>query len=84
MRLFVKILVISLFGFEGWIWVLISSVPDLCILFTLITIVDSTVVVNSSPGLQFIVSMRYFSFVLCDACLMSMSVQILFSSIKGS
>ena len=25
---------ISRFGFEGWIWVLISSVPCLCILFT--------------------------------------------------
>ena len=23
-----------LFGFEGWIWVLIASVPDHCILFT--------------------------------------------------
>ena len=22
------------FGFDGWIWVLIASVPDLCILFT--------------------------------------------------
>ena len=22
------------FGFEGWIWILIASVPDLCILFT--------------------------------------------------
>ena len=22
------------FGFESWIWVLIASVPDLCILFT--------------------------------------------------
>ena len=22
------------FGFEGWIWVLIASVPGLCILFT--------------------------------------------------
>ena len=29
------ILVISRFGFEGWIWVLIASVPGLCILFTL-------------------------------------------------
>ena len=28
------ILVISHFGFEGWIWVLIASVPDLCILLT--------------------------------------------------
>ena len=28
------ILVISRFCFEGWIWVLIASVPDLCILFT--------------------------------------------------
>ena len=28
------ILVISCFGLEGWIWVLIASVPDLCILFT--------------------------------------------------
>ena len=28
------ILVISRFGFESWIWVLIASVPDLCILFT--------------------------------------------------
>ena len=30
------ILVISRFGFEGWSWVPIASVPDLCILFTLI------------------------------------------------
>ena len=30
------ILVISRFGFEGWIWVLIASVPGICILvFTL-------------------------------------------------
>ena len=29
------ILVISRFGYEGWIWVLIASFPDLCILFTL-------------------------------------------------
>ena len=28
-----EILVISHFGFEGWSWVLIASVPDLCILF---------------------------------------------------
>ena len=28
------ILVISRFGFEGWIWVLIASVPGLCIPFT--------------------------------------------------
>ena len=28
------ILVISRFGFEGWGWVLIASVPDLCIRFT--------------------------------------------------
>ena len=28
------ILVISRFGFEGWIWVLIATIPDLCILFT--------------------------------------------------
>ena len=28
------ILVISRFGFDGWIRVLIASVPDLCILFT--------------------------------------------------
>ena len=28
------ILAISNFGFEGWIWVLIASVPDLCILHT--------------------------------------------------
>ena len=28
------ILVISSFGFEGWIWVLLASVPDTSILFT--------------------------------------------------
>ena len=28
------IVVIPRFGFEGWIWVLIASVPGLCILFT--------------------------------------------------
>ena len=26
------------FGFEGWIWVLIASVPDLCIHLTFITV----------------------------------------------
>ena len=31
------IFVISHFGFEGWSWVLIASVPDLCILFTFIS-----------------------------------------------
>ena len=31
------ILVISCFGFEGWSWVLIASVPDLCILLTFTT-----------------------------------------------
>ena len=30
------ILVIFRFGFEGWIWVLIASVPDLCIRLTFI------------------------------------------------
>ena len=25
--------VLSRFGFEGWIWVLIASVPDLCIVY---------------------------------------------------
>ena len=30
------ILIISRFRFEGWIWVLIASVPDLCILFYLV------------------------------------------------
>ena len=32
---YVLILVISRFGFEHWIWILIASVPDLCIHFTL-------------------------------------------------
>ena len=30
----ILILVISRFGFDGWIWVLVASVPDLCILFS--------------------------------------------------
>ena len=29
------ILVISHFGFKGWIWVQVTSVPDLCIRFTI-------------------------------------------------
>ena len=28
------ILVVSRFGFEGWIWVLFAPVPGLCIVFT--------------------------------------------------
>ena len=32
------IVVISRFSFEGWIWVLVASVPDLCILFTFMEI----------------------------------------------
>ena len=35
------LLVISRFGFEGWIWVPIASVPDLCILFTSTKIVGT-------------------------------------------
>ena len=31
--IFTIYLVISRFGFEGWIWVLIASVPGLCVLF---------------------------------------------------
>ena len=27
------VLIISRFGFKDWVWVLIASVPDLCILF---------------------------------------------------
>ena len=38
------ILVISRFGFEGWIWVLIVSVPDLCICFTLISTLHAFVI----------------------------------------
>ena len=32
------ILVMTRFGFEGWIWVLIASVVDLCIRFTVIIV----------------------------------------------
>ena len=27
------------FGFEGWIWVLVASVPDLCIMFTVFEVI---------------------------------------------
>ena len=32
------ILIVSRFGFEAWSWVLITSVPDLCILFTFVNL----------------------------------------------
>ena len=32
------IFVISRFGIEGWVWVLIASVPDLCIFLTFATV----------------------------------------------
>ena len=35
------ILVISRFGFEGWSWVLIASVPDLCIRFAFKYLVEA-------------------------------------------
>ena len=38
------ILVISRFGFEGWSWFLIASVPDLCILFTFILLISVNIV----------------------------------------
>ena len=28
------ILLISRFGFKGWVWIQVASVPDLCVLFT--------------------------------------------------
>ena len=28
------VLVVSRFGFGGWVWVLVASVPDFCIRFT--------------------------------------------------
>ena len=51
-RLFV-ILVISQFGFEGWSWVLIASVPDLCILFTFIgSVPDPTILLCLDLALE--------------------------------
>ena len=45
-------LVISRFSFEGLIWVLIASFPDLCILFTFSQLVcDPTRVTNTSSTL---------------------------------
>ena len=32
------VVVISHFGFEGWIWVMIASVPGFCTLFTCLSI----------------------------------------------
>ena len=31
------VLVVSRFGFGGWIWILIASVPEFCVLFTFVT-----------------------------------------------
>ena len=50
------ILIISRFGFEGWIWVLIASVPDLCIFFN-----DLTVRVRRL-GYGFVTSMGLISY----------------------
>ena len=38
LRALFLVLVIAHFGFEGWIWVLIASVPGLCIRFTFLMI----------------------------------------------
>ena len=40
------------FGFWGWLWVLIASVPDLCILFTLIKVFYSTLFIDKTPRTQ--------------------------------
>ena len=37
----------SRFGSEGWIWVLIVSVPDLCMLFTVLSLEKMTQSVRS-------------------------------------
>ena len=51
-------LVISRFGFEGWIWVLIASVPDLCILFTFISLhVPVHFRIRQSPTLSLVTGM---------------------------
>ena len=50
------VLVISRSGCEGLIWVLIASVPDLCILFTFIMNCDQTIGVASSDEIYYIQS----------------------------
>ena len=37
------IFVISRFGIEGWVWVLIASVPDLCIFLAFATVREKKV-----------------------------------------
>ena len=40
------IILVACFGFEGWIWVLIASVPDLSILVTYIKISSTRLLAN--------------------------------------
>ena len=50
------ILVISRFGFEGWIWVLIAAVPDLRIFFTFSRethiMIDSEIIFDTTESRQ--------------------------------
>ena len=48
-------LVISRFGFDGWIWVPIASVPGLCILFTLTAKTQNMVPIYDRLLLTFLV-----------------------------
>ena len=46
-------LIISRFGFEGWIGDLIASVPDLCMLFTFVIVLVIFLLIGSKQDENF-------------------------------
>ena len=54
------ILFISCFGFEGRIWVLIASVPDVCIFFTFIYLCHISLSESRTTHNNFIKNCRFF------------------------
>ena len=74
------LLVLSRFGFEGWSWVLIASVPDLCILFTFLYVIYATRnerwTVTANGGLWILQSIVIGSYVMqIYSCMITTSHQ---------
>ena len=72
--------VISCFGFEGLIWVLIASVPGLCLLFTYIITVTALSLLKSTQNRHLLLGYSTITTGECQCDVLSSLIPCLFIS----